>query len=123
MFGIKLITVSLYIFLNVSLLFAEPTITSNCCTPKPVGGMEVLAENTNYPMWAKNEKISSGVVLNFRVDQSGAVSDLHVSESGGPVFDKSAIEAVLNTEWSPAMQNGMPVAVTYELPFEFKYNK
>ena len=113
---------TLFLLLTFTFSIAEPVIGKNCCTPMPVGGMESLAKHTSYPMWARADRINSNVVLNFRVEKDGSVSNVEVAKSGGAIFDKSAIDAVTSTKWTPAMQNGSAVAVTYELPFEYRSN-
>ena len=115
----RLIT-ALIIMLSASQLFAEPKSKSNCCQPSPVGGMEMLEQNTFYPILLKEAGVESDVILSFDVDVFGNVSNINVSHSGGTMFDKSAIMAVMDTQWSPAMQNGQPVAVTFEIPFQFR---
>jgi len=101
-------------------LFAAPAVHSDCCQPKPVGGMQILEDNTLYPLWAEKERIGSAVVLSFHVDNQGAISNVEVSQSGGAMFDESAISAVMNTAWAPAMHENRAIAVTFELPFEYR---
>ncbi len=116
----KLSLALLILLIGTSQLMAEPKSNSNCCQPQPVGGIEMLERNTYYPMLDREAGIESDVILNFHVDEVGNVSDITIIKSGGSMFDKSAIMAVMDTEWSPAMQNGSPVAVTFELPFEYR---
>ena len=104
----------------MTMVIAEPMVSSKCCKPSPVGGIETLVKNASYPDIAREYRFEADVTLNFKVDQLGNVSAVQVTESGGPMFDESAISAVLNTEWSPAMQNGTPVSVIYEVPFEYR---
>ncbi len=101
-------------------LYAEPVVSTECCKPTPVGGLKVLGNNTVYPLMAAKEQIDSNVVLRFDVDTHGSISNIVVAQSGGIIFDESAIAAVMNTSWNPAMQANRAVAVTFELPFEYR---
>ncbi len=116
----KLTILALAILVSTTSIFANPIATSKCCQPRPVGGMQVLAENTIYPLLAERDHIESNVVLTFHIDIKGNVTNTVVTQSGGSVFDQSAIDAVMNTQWSPAMQDGGAVPVTFALPFEYR---
>lgn len=116
----KLTISGLMLLLSMTQLIAEPAVSRECCKPAPVGGIEALVRNAFYPAIARDYRFEADVTLNFQVDVLGNVSEVRVTESGGSMFDESAISAVLNTEWSPAMQNGTPVTVTYEIPFEYR---
>ncbi len=116
----KLILCVLVLLMSATQLMATPTVTSECCKPQPVGGMQTLEENTLYPLVAQKEGLESNVSLVFSIDTQGNVSNIRVAQSGGMIFDASAISAVRSTEWSPAMQDGRAVAVQFELPFEYR---
>ena len=117
-----LLTTVLIFTFSVGTLVAEPKSKDECCTPTPVGGMEALTANTIYPVLAERQKVESDVVVNFQVDENGAVSELSILSSGGKFFDQSAMEAIVNTQWEPAMQNGEPVSVVYSQEFNFRIN-
>ncbi|MCF6238104.1 MAG: energy transducer TonB [Candidatus Marinimicrobia bacterium] len=115
------LTISNVILLVAALsVSAEPKVKAECCQPSPVGGIDALKANTQFPVWAQEYDLEGDVLLNFQVDIYGNVSDIQVSESGGDLFDESAIDAVLRTDWNPARQAGDAVAVTYLLPFHFR---
>lgn len=116
----KLTTIVIGLVLLGSSLYAKPMLTANSELPVPQGGYHALEKNATYPLWAKNQKISGSVVLNFHVDKEGNISNMHIEKSSGNMFDQSAINAVMNTKWKPAMQAGRPVAVNYALPFEYR---
>ena len=116
----KLTIATLIFMLTVVSLSAAPTLVSECCQPKPVGGFEILEKNTFYPLLAQRDYLESDVVLNFQIDVNGNVSNIRVAQSGGTMFDKSAIDAVLATKWNPATQDGYAVAVTFEQSFEYR---
>ena len=116
----KLTLTALVLLLGATQLMAEPKSNKICCQPMPVGGMESLERNTTYPLFDRERGNNADVVLNFYVDKEGNVSNIRITSSGGSMFDRSAIMAVMKTRWSPAMQNGYPVAVTFEIPFEYR---
>jgi protein TonB len=118
------ITFSILVILTlVNGLQAEPPKICGSSEPEPVGGFAALQKNTEYPSFAKRERFKGEVVLNFAVSKNGEVSDIVVVKSAGDLFDQSAITAVLRTEWLPARQGENPIAVVYELPFEFRIKK
>ena len=110
----------LILMLMAGSLSAEPIVKSECCQPKPVGGMQQIEALTIYPLWAEKERIDSDVILSFHVDSKGKVSDMRIAHSGGVMFDESAIMAVMNTEWLPARQANQAIGVTFELPFKYR---
>lgn len=116
----KIAFTSLAIVLLTGTLSAAPLYISENRTPSPVGGMQMLGQSAKYPQWAQEDRIESDVVILFKVEADGNISNMRIVQSGGLAFDKSAINAVLNTSWQPAMQNGEAVAVTLELPFEYR---
>ncbi|NQT62362.1 MAG: energy transducer TonB [Candidatus Marinimicrobia bacterium] len=117
----KLTLAALVLLLGATQLMAEPKSDAKCCQPMPAGGMAALERNIIYPTFDRLVGNSADVILNFHVDVNGNVSNIKVARSGGANFDNSAVSAVMNTEWKPAMQNGFPVALTFALPFEYRY--
>ncbi|NQV49396.1 MAG: energy transducer TonB [Candidatus Marinimicrobia bacterium] len=115
----KLILSTLVTLLSVTALMADPISTNYTAEPEPVYGLEYLENQTIYPTLEQDLRNDGYVVLNFHVDVVGNISNIQVAKSGGTQFDASAIAAVLNTDWNPAMQNGTAVPVTFQLPFVF----
>ncbi len=111
---------ALLLLLAATQLMAEPKSNENCSQPMPVGGLESLRRNAVYPLFDRQNGNDGDVILNFHVDVNGNITDIVVAQSGGKTFDKSAIAAVMITQWRPAMQNGYPVALTFALPFEYR---
>lgn len=118
----KLTLTTLLVLISVSGLFAEPISTNYTAGPEPVYGWENLQANTEYPSLTSGFCCETAVVLSFRIDAVGNVSQIEVTKSGGAPYDQAAIDAVLDTKWNPAMQNGNATPVHYELPFEFYSN-
>ena len=80
-----------------------------------------FAPDPVYPKTAhKGKGTSEGVcVLNVVVDTSGTVTDVQVIRSLGLDFDESAVQAVKQYRFTPAMRSGVavPVAVHIEVNF------
>lgn len=87
--------------------------------PQPIGGIPALCELVTYPDQAICMGMEGNVLLRFRIDEYGNVSNIQVIRSGGYLFDQAAIAAVSRTEWIPASHNSKNYAVLYQLPFQF----
>jgi len=60
------------------------------------------------------------VLVRFWVGTDGLVSQIEVMQSGGPAFDREVLRVCRRMpRWQPALQNGMPLAVSYILPVTF----
>ena len=102
-------------------LIAEPKPSGECCRPKPVGGIQELQKQTIYPLLAEEYRFEGEVIVEFHVDEAGNVTQIKVVQSAGPLFDQSAVEAISHTSWSPAKQNGKPVATICSQEFKYIY--
>ena len=116
--NLTLVTLALLFGVSQTAVGQKPM--KNCCEPTPVGGLKTLEQNVSYPLFDLQVRNNADVILNFYVDATGNVSNIQVAKSGGSQFDKSAMTAVMNTKWIPAMQNGFPVGLSFALPFEFR---
>ena len=72
----------------------------------------------DYPDVAKEAGLTGRVILKFKVNVDGSVSDVHVLE-GDEIFRKPAMDAVTNFRYKPAQRDGNPVPVWITLPFQF----
>ena len=65
-------------------------------------------------------EVMGQILVSFIVDESGKVIDAEILNT----FDKDLIPIVLDRvvqmEFNPAMQNGYPIRVKYNLPIVFK---
>ena len=118
----KLTLTALLLLISTVSLVADPISTNYTAGPEPVYGWDNLEENAEYPSLTRGMCCATSVVLNFKIDAVGKVSQIEVAKSGGAPYDQAAIEAVMSTKWNPAMQNGTARPVTMSLPFEF-YSK
>jgi TonB family protein len=80
--------------------------------------------NKREPIYPKEEKlknIESNLLLEAYIDNKGKVQHIIVIKSGGQSFDKSAIESLSKSRFSPAYTDkGKPVAVRVQIPYKFE---
>jgi TonB family protein len=80
----------------------------------------VSATDPVYPKSDRKGPFEGKCVLKLVVDASGKPNDIHVVRSLGKDFDESAIEAVQQYRFTPAMRQGKPVAVAVNIEVNFK---
>lgn len=75
-----------------------------------------------YPKEALDQGLSGTVVLDFDVDDQGAVGNVTVKTGAGHGFDEAAVAAVKQFVFKPATNEGTPVPahVTYAYKFQLK---
>ena len=72
-----------------------------------------------YPDVARRARIEGKVTLQAVVQTNGDVGEVSVLASTNPMFNESAIAAVRQWKYKPALQNGRPVAVYYTVVVKF----
>ncbi|MEZ4317052.1 MAG: TonB-dependent receptor [Myxococcota bacterium] len=72
-----------------------------------------------YPEAARAKGLQGPVLLELDVDTSGKVTAARVSQGLGPLLDEAALEAARQLEFTPATEDGEPVAVTITYRFVF----
>lgn len=72
----------------------------------------------DYPDVAKKAGLTGRVILKFKINVDGSVSDVHVLE-GDEIFRQPAIDAVTRFRYKPAERDARPVAVWMTMPFKF----
>jgi periplasmic protein TonB len=91
--------------------------------PEFPGGAEALkrflGKNLNTP-----DELSAGerkiVQIKFKVDKDGSVTSFEIVTSGGGDFDQEVVRVCKKMpKWTPAIQNGINVPVSYVLPVTF----
>lgn len=87
--------------------------------PYPIGGMAAIYDNLHYPNIARRAGIEGQVVIQFVVDESGNVSDLHILRDIGGGTGEAAMAAIQNTQWEPGRQRGRAVPVRFQVPIRF----
>lgn len=74
-----------------------------------------------YPEAAKNAGTEGRVLLKFKVAKDGTVQNIKVVKSVDPELDAEAVRVVAASPvWTPGVQNGEPVAVSYTFPVIYK---
>ena len=96
--------------------------------PKFPGGEEelkkFLALNLRYPTDAISNNIEGEVVVSFKIDANGNVTDIVPLKSLGHGCDEEAVKVVKKMpQWTPAKRDGRKVAVIYNLPIVFELPK
>ena len=79
----------------------------------------------NYPAQGRHQGIQGTVKIEVIVNKMGQLESSLVTKSLGKDFDKEALEAVrrgFELPFKPAMKNGNPIKVKYEIPVRFKLN-
>ena len=80
-----------------------------------------LSEQIQYPAAASEEGIQGRVVVQFIVEENGAITHVNVVRGKHPALDAEALRVVKKMpKWNPGRNNGQPVRVVYNLPVTFK---
>ncbi len=78
-----------------------------------------------YPELAKRAGLEGVVWVQVLVDKTGKVRDVKVAKASGANagFEQAAVDAAWKCKFSPAIQNGRPIAVWATFPFRFTLKK
>ena len=80
-----------------------------------------LNENLKYPPEAKSANIQGKVYVNFIIDKSGSVTAINIVKGVHELLDNEALRIVNSfPKWSPGVQKGNAVSVSFNLPLNFK---
>ena len=80
-----------------------------------------LSLNLRYPNAAFADKVEGYVILSFKIDETGKISEVQILKSLGYGCDEEAIRVAKKMpDWEPAHKDGKPIAVVYYLPIEFE---
>ena len=82
-----------------------------------------LKKRTRYPENAQRLGIEGKVLVRTFIDKHGKPTRTKVIESPSKMLDQAAIDVVNKTVFTPAINNGTPVGIWFEIPIEFKLNK
>lgn len=82
--------------------------------------MEFIRYNLKYPNQAFLNNIQGTVIVNFVIDREGIISRAKVMSSPHPILSAEALRVIsLMPDWTPGMQDGKPVTVSYTIPIKF----
>ena len=73
-----------------------------------------------YPPEAREEKVMGLVIVETVITEEGAVEDVEVLESPDERLSAAAVEAIQQWQFEPALCDGKPVGVYYNLTFKFR---
>ncbi len=73
-----------------------------------------------YPEAARKERIEGVVIVQVVIDEEGRISDAEVLKGLSHGLSESAVESVKNWRFEPALLDGEPVAVRYNLTINFR---
>lgn len=93
--------------------------------PSPIGGISAfykhVAKHMKYPNQARRMGVEGKVYVQFVIDKSGKLTDVHAIKGIGAGCDEEAVRVIKNSpDWSPGKQRGRPVKVRMILPITFK---
>jgi TonB family protein len=88
--------------------------------PKPIGGINAIAQNVRYPDIAKRAGIEGRVFVKALIDETGSVVGTSIIRGIGAGCDQAAMEAVMQSKFKPGRQKGKPVKVQVTIPILFK---
>lgn len=84
------------------------------------GPRAIEAEKPDYPAGARERGNEGTVRLQMLVNRGGRVESVRIIESSGhTALDKAAEKAVRSWRFSPALQNGEPIAAWVTVPIVF----
>jgi TonB family protein len=78
-----------------------------------------VGKNLRYPEAAVQEGVEGLVVVEFKIENDGAVSAAKVLRGIGAGCDEEVMRVVYSTNWKPAIKDGKAVATDMKLPVKF----
>lgn len=92
--------------------------------PSFIGGeaamLKFIAENTMYPLPAKDNGIQGTVYVSFVIGADGKVNSVSIARGVHSSLDNEALRVVaMLPRWNPGKQREIPVSVSYIIPIKF----
>ena len=75
-----------------------------------------------FPYDLRRAGVSGVVMVNCRIDETGAVQDMKVTKSSNQAFEEPALDALKKWKFKPAKREGNPVSVRVTIPIRFALN-
>lgn len=88
--------------------------------PKPIGGLEEIYKDIEYPAIAKQAGIEGKVYVLAFINEKGNVDDVKIVKGIGAGCDKAAINAVKKAKFEPGKTGGKVAKVKMSLQIQFK---
>jgi TonB family protein len=103
------------------------TYTIRESQPQFPGGLQgfgqYLGNNIKYPYMASANRTKGKVIVAFVVATDGSLTDVRAIESPSAMLSQEAVRVVQNSpKWTPGVQFGRKVRVTYSVPIQFAFN-
>jgi protein TonB len=89
---------------------------------EPQFDLDLLYKRLKYPEMARKNNIEGRVTVQVFVDRKGEPRKYQIVQSDNKILEQSAIDAVMATHFSPAIQNKTPIGVWVTIPIVFKLN-
>ena len=106
-----------FLFLGVSGFAQEENLDKY---PEPIGGIEGLVKNLDYPASAKDSGIEGKVFVRVIIDETGTVTETSILKSVSEDCDKAAMDAIKKTKFTPGIKDNKPVKSEVTIPIMFK---
>ncbi|WP_337486179.1 energy transducer TonB [Prevotella sp.] len=107
----------------------EETKSSQVVEEMPVfpGGEKALVaylkENLKYPSVPAENGVQGRVIVLFKVEADGSLTDVRIGRSVDPWIDREALRLVkAMPKWIPGKQDGKPVPVKFQVSITFSLN-
>ena len=85
---------------------------------------DYISENMHYPNTARRNNIQGRVIVQFVVNEDGAISDCKIIHGIGGGCDEEALKVIKDMPaWKAGMQDGEPVKVFFTQPITFSLQK
>jgi protein TonB len=81
--------------------------------------MSDLKKKIVYPEMAKKAGIEGKVLIRVYVDKTGKPKKTLIQQSDSQMLNQAAIDAVMKTVCTPAIQNGQPIGCWVTIPIQF----
>jgi len=108
----KFLTTSIFILFGLIVMAQSKPIALN---------LSDIANQIEYPEYAKEWCIEGNVYVEFTVSNTGDVKEFEIKEICDPVFRKSVENAVQNLKFIPAIgEDGNTVEGKVTIPFKFR---
>ncbi|HCN84800.1 MAG TPA: hypothetical protein DIT07_14455 [Sphingobacteriaceae bacterium] len=83
----------------------------------PQGWVKFVGDNYNYPKMARENNVSGKVIISFIIEKDGSLTDFRVVRDFGFGTGEEAVRMMKTSpKWTPGIQNGLKVRVTYYQP-------
>ncbi|MGD8778566.1 MAG: energy transducer TonB [Ignavibacteria bacterium] len=88
--------------------------------PSPIGGIEAIMKNVEYPKEAKENEIEGKVLVKAVIDKEGNVVKTELLKSENELLVKAAINAIEKTKFIPGEdKSGNKIAAEITIPVKF----